>query len=168
MTICLDAAAAYVMERVDIVLVGAEGVVENGGIVNKLGTYQLALAAKALGKPVYVAAESFKMVRLYPLNQQDLPEAEQPVDFGRALPAEVRATCTARAYTRGAAGPYGADRRDPPRACTDEDPQSNQGLHTTRAAHAAGDRSRAAYALRGVGHAHHAAHAVSLAADSVF
>eukprot|EP00793_Prasinoderma_coloniale_P002503 PRCOL_00001985-RA len=98
-TICLDAAAAYVMERVDIVLVGAEGVVENGGIVNKLGTYQLALAAKALGKPVYVAAESFKMVRLYPLNQQDLPEAEQPVDFGRALPAETRILNPIRDYT---------------------------------------------------------------------
>ena len=54
----------------DLVLVGAEGVVENGGVINKLGTYQIALCAKALNKPFYVAAESYKFARLYPLNQQ--------------------------------------------------------------------------------------------------
>ena len=72
-TVILDAAAAYVLEKVDLVLVGAEGVVENGGVINKIGTYQLALCAKALNKPLCVVAESFKFVRFYPLNQQDLP-----------------------------------------------------------------------------------------------
>jgi translation initiation factor 2B subunit (eIF-2B alpha/beta/delta family) len=52
------------------VLLGAEGVVENGGVINKLGTYQIALCAKSLNKPFYVAAESYKFARLYPLNQQ--------------------------------------------------------------------------------------------------
>lgn len=56
--------------RVDLVLVGAEGVVENGGVINKLGTYQIAMCAKSLNKPFYVAAESYKFARLYPLNQQ--------------------------------------------------------------------------------------------------
>jgi len=32
--------------RVNLVLVGAEGVVENGGIINKLGSYHVAIAAK--------------------------------------------------------------------------------------------------------------------------
>ena len=36
----LDSAAAFMMERVDMVLVGAEGVVESGGMINKLGTFQ--------------------------------------------------------------------------------------------------------------------------------
>lgn len=49
------------------------GVVENGGIINKIGTYSLAIVAKEFGKPFYVAAESFKFARLYPLNQSDLP-----------------------------------------------------------------------------------------------
>ena len=44
----------------DLVLVGAEGVVENGGVINKLGTYQIALAAAAHNTPFYVAAESYK------------------------------------------------------------------------------------------------------------
>mmetsp|Transcript_2448 Transcript_2448/g.3444 ORF Transcript_2448/g.3444 Transcript_2448/m.3444 type:complete len:407 (-) Transcript_2448:82-1302(-) len=73
-TVVLDSAMAHVMERADIVIVGAEGVVENGGIINKIGTYGLAIAAKELGRPFYVAAESYKFARLFPLNQNDLPE----------------------------------------------------------------------------------------------
>lgn len=73
-TVVLDAAVGHVMERVDLVIVGAEGVVENGGIVNKIGTFGTAIAAKEMGKPFYVAAESYKFARLYPLNQADLPE----------------------------------------------------------------------------------------------
>ncbi|XP_041349691.1 translation initiation factor eIF-2B subunit alpha-like [Gigantopelta aegis] len=72
-TVVLDAAVGYVMEKVDLVLVGAEGVVESGGIINKIGTYTMAISAKAMNKPVYVVAESFKFVRLFPLNQKDIP-----------------------------------------------------------------------------------------------
>lgn len=73
-TLVLDAAVGYVLEKVDLVIVGAEGVVESGGIINKIGTYQMALCSKAHNKPFYVVAESFKFVRLYPLNQQDVPD----------------------------------------------------------------------------------------------
>lgn len=126
------------MEKVDLVLVGAEGVVESGGIINKvisseftitfcklwtqkiwrsqgflknpcsigalssmsvflllkilqyyvllapslhvfymspqIGTNQIAVCAKAQNKPFYVVAESFKFVRLFPLNQRDVPD----------------------------------------------------------------------------------------------
>lgn len=44
----------------DMILVGAEGVVENGGVINKLGTYQLAICAREHKIPFYVAAESYK------------------------------------------------------------------------------------------------------------
>ncbi|XP_044296603.1 translation initiation factor eIF-2B subunit alpha [Varanus komodoensis] len=73
-TVILDAAVGYIMEKVDLVIVGAEGVVENGGIINKIGTNQMAVCAKAQNKPFYVVAESFKFVRLFPLNQQDVPD----------------------------------------------------------------------------------------------
>uniref|UniRef100_A0A8D0DZD5 Translation initiation factor eIF2B subunit alpha n=1 Tax=Salvator merianae TaxID=96440 RepID=A0A8D0DZD5_SALMN len=73
-TVILDAAVGYIMEKVDLVIVGAEGVVENGGIINKIGTNQVAVCAKAQNKPFYVVAESFKFVRLFPLNQQDVPD----------------------------------------------------------------------------------------------
>ncbi|KAG2184079.1 hypothetical protein INT44_009094 [Umbelopsis vinacea] len=69
----LDSAVGFILDKVDMIFVGAEGVVENGGIINQIGTYQIALVAKALSKPVYAIAESYKFVRLYPLNQYDLP-----------------------------------------------------------------------------------------------
>lgn len=46
-----------------MVFVGADGVVESGGIINMMGTYQIALVAKSMNKPVYVAAESYKVCR---------------------------------------------------------------------------------------------------------
>uniref|UniRef100_A0A8C5P904 Translation initiation factor eIF2B subunit alpha n=1 Tax=Leptobrachium leishanense TaxID=445787 RepID=A0A8C5P904_9ANUR len=70
----LDSAMGYIMEKVDLVIVGAEGVVESGGIINKIGTNQMAVCAKAQNKPFYVVAESFKFVRLFPLNQRDVPD----------------------------------------------------------------------------------------------
>ncbi|RWS20581.1 translation initiation factor eIF-2B subunit alpha-like protein [Leptotrombidium deliense] len=70
----LDSAIGYYMEKVDLVLTGAEGVLENGGIINKIGTYPLALCAKAMNKPFYVLVESFKFARLYLLNQDDIPQ----------------------------------------------------------------------------------------------
>lgn len=73
-TVILDSAAGYIMEKIDIVMIGAEGVVENGGIINKIGSYQMAVCAKAHNKPLYVMAESFKFVRQYPLSQEDLPD----------------------------------------------------------------------------------------------
>ncbi|XP_062557739.1 translation initiation factor eIF-2B subunit alpha [Armigeres subalbatus] len=72
-TLILDSAVGYVMETVDMVFVGAEGVVESGGIINRLGTFTMAMCAREMKKPVYVLVESFKFSRLYPLNQRDLP-----------------------------------------------------------------------------------------------
>lgn len=73
-TIILDSAIGYIMEQIDFIMVGAEGVVESGGIVNKIGSYTMAVCAKSMKKPFYVLTESFKFTRLFPLNQQDLPE----------------------------------------------------------------------------------------------
>ncbi|PNF23221.1 Translation initiation factor eIF-2B subunit alpha [Cryptotermes secundus] len=72
-TVILDSAVGYVMEQVDMVMAGAEGVVESGGIINKVGSYTMAICAREMKKPFYVLTESFKFVRLYPLNQRDLP-----------------------------------------------------------------------------------------------
>jgi len=73
-TLTTDNAVAHVMSTVDLVLVGAEAVVENGGIISRIGTYGLSIVAKELKKPFYVASESFKFTRMYPLNQRDIPE----------------------------------------------------------------------------------------------
>jgi translation initiation factor eIF-2B subunit alpha len=81
----LDSAVASIIDQVDLCLCGAEGVMENGGIVNKTGTYQVAIVAKALNKPFYVAVESYKFARMYPLTQRDIMDMcyieEDALDF---------------------------------------------------------------------------------------
>ncbi|KAI0281366.1 hypothetical protein BGY98DRAFT_1094860 [Russula aff. rugulosa BPL654] len=72
-TVVLDSAVAYVMDKVDFVLVGSEAVVESGGLVNAVGSNQMAIIAKAENKPFYALAESYKFHRLFPLSQYDLP-----------------------------------------------------------------------------------------------
>lgn len=72
-TLILDSAVGYIMEQVDFAMVGAEGVVESGGIVNKIGSFTMALCARETKVPFYVLTESFKFARLFPLNQRDLP-----------------------------------------------------------------------------------------------
>ena len=82
--IIADAAVAREMEVIDVVLVGAEAVAENGGVVNKVGTLTVACCARAMRRPLYVAAESYKFARAFPLGQRDLPNADvdyTPPDF---------------------------------------------------------------------------------------
>mmetsp|Transcript_27831 Transcript_27831/g.57180 ORF Transcript_27831/g.57180 Transcript_27831/m.57180 type:complete len:342 (+) Transcript_27831:61-1086(+) len=81
-TLVPDAAVASIMEQVDMAIVGAEAVVEAGGVINRTGTFQLGIVCKAMEVPLYVAAESVKFARLCPLNQQDLPPSvlKNPVD----------------------------------------------------------------------------------------
>lgn len=100
-TIVLDSAVAFALEalKVNLALVGAEGVVENGGIINKLGSYQVAIAAKEHGIPFYVAAESYKFARLYPLNQLDLPVEKKHVDFGPLMAQGAKIVNPSRDYT---------------------------------------------------------------------
>jgi methylthioribose-1-phosphate isomerase len=55
-TLIADSAAASVMDKCDIVLVGADRIAANGDTANKVGTRMLATLARAAGKPFYVVA----------------------------------------------------------------------------------------------------------------
>ncbi|CAG9461929.1 unnamed protein product [Pedinophyceae sp. YPF-701] len=57
-TMVCDSAVSYLMAqgKVDAVVVGADRITANGDTANKIGTYQLALAARHHGLPFFVAA----------------------------------------------------------------------------------------------------------------
>jgi methylthioribose-1-phosphate isomerase len=57
-TVVVDSAAGYLMSRglVDALIVGADRVTSRGDVVNKIGTYTLAVLAHRHGIPFYVAA----------------------------------------------------------------------------------------------------------------
>lgn len=83
-TLAPDAACATLMEEAALVFVGADAIRADGAIVNKVGTRSLALAAQALGKPVYALAESLKVVApSYPMELQEFASIQmlaQPID----------------------------------------------------------------------------------------
>ena len=59
-TVIVDNAGGHLMQRgqVDVVLVGTDRTTAAGDVVNKIGTYLKALAARDCGVPFYVAAPS--------------------------------------------------------------------------------------------------------------
>ncbi len=78
-TLIADSMAGSLMGRgqVDVVVVGADRIARNGDVANKIGTYSVALLARAHGIPFYVAA---------PVSTLDLSLAD-----GSQIPIEERA-----------------------------------------------------------------------------
>ena len=59
-TLIVDSAVRYFIKEVDYVIVGADTITVNGALINKIGTSQIALAAKEARVPFMVAAETYK------------------------------------------------------------------------------------------------------------
>lgn len=80
MTLIADNAAGYFIQsgKVDIIFVGADRVVANGDVVNKIGTYKLAVVARENGVPFYAVV---------PTSTIDLS-----IDSGDKVPIEERGT----------------------------------------------------------------------------
>ena len=85
-TLITDSMAAHFMQRggVDAVIVGADRVAANGDVANKIGTYALAVLARAHRIPFYVAC---------PLSTIDLKTRD-----GDAIPIEERAPAEVTGY----------------------------------------------------------------------
>jgi ribose 1,5-bisphosphate isomerase len=88
-TYIIDSAAATVMKQATKMLVGADAILADGSIVNKIGTYALALLAKQFQTPVFVAAETLKfdpitiMGAAEPIEQRSAEEVADPQDMKR-------------------------------------------------------------------------------------
>lgn len=72
--IIYDSALAVNMPEVDCICLGCEAVLANGGIINQIGTYNVALIASHFQKPIYVFCESSKFMEEFPLNQDEVRE----------------------------------------------------------------------------------------------
>lgn len=100
-TLICDAAAAHVMQqgRVQAVITGADRIAANGDAANKIGTYSLALLARAHGLPFYVAAPSSTF-------DLALPD-------GRAIPIEERPSTEITHWQGRATAPAGVAAYNP-------------------------------------------------------
>jgi methylthioribose-1-phosphate isomerase len=81
-TVITDNAAGYFMQqgKIDAVIVGADRIAANGDVANKIGTYMVAVLARAHKIPFYVAAPlstidtSLKTGKQIPIEQRDEKE----------------------------------------------------------------------------------------------
>ena len=96
-TVLADAAAAHLLKtgQIGSCIVGADRITANGDTANKIGTYGLALLAKAHNVPFFVAAPSstFDLALQtgdeIPIEQRDENEILQPFGF-QSSPASAR------------------------------------------------------------------------------
>ncbi|MBC8289245.1 MAG: S-methyl-5-thioribose-1-phosphate isomerase [Planctomycetes bacterium] len=85
-TVICDSMAALVMRerKVDAVITGADRIAANGDAANKIGTYSIAILAKAHGIPFYVAAPSSTFDMSLP-SGEEIPieeRAREEIAFG--------------------------------------------------------------------------------------
>ncbi|KAH6984781.1 hypothetical protein BKA56DRAFT_730137 [Ilyonectria sp. MPI-CAGE-AT-0026] len=79
-----EASVAYVMgllRQVNMVIVGAEAVTSNGGIISRMGTLQIAKLASEAHVPFYVAVETHKFARKFVMDQRDIGFKQDILDF---------------------------------------------------------------------------------------
>jgi len=85
-----DTAAGLYVSSANKVMVGADRVCADGGVVNGVGTYPLALAAQEAEVPFYVLCETLKFDHRMRSDEVDLEEKEPAEVIGRAkLPPQV-------------------------------------------------------------------------------
>jgi methylthioribose-1-phosphate isomerase len=100
-TLICDSMAAHCMARgrVDLVVVGADRIAANGDTANKIGTYSVALAARAHNLPFYIAA---------PLSTIDFSLAD-----GSLIPIEERDPGEVRNFGGRSTAPAGVEVYNP-------------------------------------------------------
>lgn len=81
MHLIADNAAGYLMlaKKVDVVLFGADRVAANGDVVNKVGTYKLAVVAKENKIPVYACVPTSTIDLTFP-HGRDIPIEERSAE----------------------------------------------------------------------------------------
>ena len=90
-TLIADAAVGMFVREAAAVLVGADSI-RTDGVVNKVGTYPLALAAQRAGVPMFVLAESVKIAAL------SAPLVLEVMDPRELLPEPVPAVAARNPY----------------------------------------------------------------------
>jgi ribose 1,5-bisphosphate isomerase len=80
-----SAVASFILDKryptPEVIIVGSDGITLNGSLVNKVGTYNLALAAAEAGIPFYVVTQSMKV------DPRSANEEEFPIELRK--PEEV-------------------------------------------------------------------------------
>ncbi len=83
-----DGALPAAVERADLVLVGADQILADGSLVNRAGTFPLALAAKRFEVPFYAVCQRLKLA-----GRKEASIEEHPADLAGEAPPGARVSC---------------------------------------------------------------------------
>jgi ribose 1,5-bisphosphate isomerase len=92
-TLIVDSAVRFFMAEADLVIVGADTVMANGSVVNKIGTSQIALCAHERKVPVLICAESYKFSRPIITNENiriEERDTSEVVEPGKLTGVKIR------------------------------------------------------------------------------
>ena len=110
-----DAAIDHAVGLSDCMLIGAESVSADGGVVNTIGSAPFARAAVAAGRPVYGCADLFKV--------GDTAARDWPARATASLPVPSRCRSGSRHQRAGARDGFPFARRRPPHRARASGPQ---------------------------------------------
>ncbi len=88
-TLVPDAGGSSLLAEATCALIGADAVLQDAAVVNKIGSYALALAATYHGKPTYVACETMKFDARYDAASWPGTDARDPNEVWDARPKNV-------------------------------------------------------------------------------
>jgi ribose 1,5-bisphosphate isomerase len=95
-TLILDDAVRFFMNRIDKVIVGADAITANGALVNKIGTSLIALSARETRTRVFAAAETYKFSpetmigELIEIEERESSEVISSTDLDQLANTKVR------------------------------------------------------------------------------
>lgn len=92
-TLAVDSAVGHLMDLADLCIVGADSILADGSVVNKIGTFPLAMSALEYDKPFYVICERSK----FNLRSIFEPQSEiEEKDTSEVLPYGFQTLLTVR------------------------------------------------------------------------
>lgn len=97
-TMMTDSAAPFVISKnnpdgisIDLIIIGADFISEDGAVLNKIGSYSLALAAKNAGVPFYAATSLLKVGKDVGSYREIEIEKRDPTELWRKSPKGLKA-----------------------------------------------------------------------------
>ena len=97
-TLIPDSAIGLWMSRAHAILVGTDLVLEDGGLLAPIGTYNLCVLANIHRRPVYCVSETFKFMRSFVLGQNDMQQYQRKLPFKPAGVTDESIDCDASEF----------------------------------------------------------------------
>jgi ribose 1,5-bisphosphate isomerase len=88
-TFIVDSAARTFMDKVDIVVVGADAITSEGNVVNKIGTGGIAVLAHEARKPFYIVSELLKYDPRTLIGECEIIEQRNPAEVWSEAPQKI-------------------------------------------------------------------------------